>query len=42
MMLIVRNRWPLVKTITAFTVARSITLALATLGVIHVPAPRGQ
>ena len=27
----------LVKTITAFTVAHSITLALATLGVVHVP-----
>ena len=39
LMLIVRNRWTLVKTITAFTVAHSITLALATLGVIHVPAP---
>jgi hypothetical protein len=28
----------LVKTITAFTLAHSITLALATLGVVHVPA----
>ena len=26
-------------TITAFTVAHSITLALATLGVVHVPGP---
>jgi hydrogenase/urease accessory protein HupE len=39
LMLIVRNSWTLVKTITAFTIAHSITLALATLGVIHVPAP---
>jgi len=39
LMLIVRNGWTLVKTITAFTVAHSITLGLATLGVIHVPAP---
>jgi hydrogenase/urease accessory protein HupE len=39
LMLIVRKGWTLVKTITAFTVAHSITLALATLGVIHVPAP---
>jgi len=39
LMLIVRNGWTLVKTITAFTIAHSITLALATLGVIHVPAP---
>lgn len=29
----------LVKTITAFTVAHSITLGLATLGYVHVPAP---
>jgi hypothetical protein len=27
-----------VKTVTAFTVAHSITLALATLGLVHVPA----
>ena len=37
LMLIVRSRWVLVKTITAFTAAHSITLALATLGVVHVP-----
>ena len=30
---------PLIKTITAFTVAHSITLALATLGVVHLPPP---
>jgi hypothetical protein len=29
--------WQLVKTVTAFTVAHSVTLALATLGVVHVP-----
>jgi hypothetical protein len=29
---------PLLKTITAFTIAHSITLALATLGVVHVPS----
>ncbi len=39
LLLIVGNRWMLVKTITAFTVAHSITLALATLGVAEVPAP---
>jgi hydrogenase/urease accessory protein HupE len=39
LMLLVGSGWTLVKTITAFTVAHSITLALATLGVIHVPAP---
>jgi hydrogenase/urease accessory protein HupE len=37
--LIVRGGWALVKTITAFTVAHSITLALATFGVVHVPGP---
>ena len=38
LLLIVGNRWMLVKTITAFTVAHSITLAIATLGVADVPA----
>ncbi|MFQ6024814.1 MAG: HupE/UreJ family protein, partial [Acidiferrobacterales bacterium] len=33
-----RGPWMLVKTITAFTVAHSITLGLATLGFIHVPS----
>jgi hypothetical protein len=36
-LLIVRGNWLLVKTITAFTVAHSITLALATLGFVSVP-----
>lgn len=35
--LIVRGGGPLVKTITAFTVAHSITLAIATLGYVTVP-----
>ena len=39
LMLLVRDRWMLLKTITAFTVAHSITLAAATLGYVHVPAP---
>jgi len=38
LLLIVGNRWMLVKTITAFTVAHSITLAIATFGVANVPA----
>lgn len=38
LLLIVGQRWMLVKTITAFTLAHSITLAVATLGVAHVPA----
>jgi len=39
LVLIVRIRRVLVVTITAFTIAHSITLALATLGVMHVPGP---
>jgi hydrogenase/urease accessory protein HupE len=38
LVLIVRGVGLLVKTITAFTVAHSITLALATLGVVQVPS----
>jgi len=38
-MLIVSNRWMLVKTITAFTLAHSITLAIATLGYAQAPLP---
>jgi len=37
LLLLVRDRWTLLKTITAFTVAHSLTLALATLGVATVP-----
>jgi hydrogenase/urease accessory protein HupE len=39
LMLIVRSTRVLVWTITAFTIAHSITLALATLGVVDVPGP---
>ncbi|MGR9071450.1 MAG: HupE/UreJ family protein [Gammaproteobacteria bacterium] len=39
LLLIVRGRWMLVKTVTAFTVAHSITLALAALGFVHAPSP---
>lgn len=39
LLLIVKDGWMLVKTITAFTVAHSITLAIATLGYAEVPAP---
>jgi hydrogenase/urease accessory protein HupE len=38
LMLIVHGLRPLLKAVTAFTVAHSITLALATLGVVHVPS----
>lgn len=37
LVLIVRRLGRLVKTITAFTLAHSLTLALATLGMVHVP-----
>jgi hydrogenase/urease accessory protein HupE len=37
LLIIPRGSWLLVKTVTAFTVAHSITLALATLGFVHVP-----
>jgi len=39
LMMIVRGKRRLLLTITAFTIAHSITLALATLGVVHVPGP---
>lgn len=38
LLLITRGTWRLVKTVTAFTIAHSITLALATLGFVHVPS----
>jgi hypothetical protein len=37
LLLIVAGFVPLLKTVTAFTVAHSITLALATLGLLHIP-----
>ena len=39
LILVVRNRRQLILTVTAFTIAHSITLALATLGVVSVPGP---
>lgn len=39
LILLTPNRWRLLKTITAFTVAHSITLAAAALGYVHVPGP---
>ena len=38
LLLIVRGPWMLIKTVTAFTVAHSLTLALATLGLVEVPS----
>jgi hydrogenase/urease accessory protein HupE len=37
LVLLVRRLKPLLQTVTAFTLAHSITLALATVGVVHVP-----
>lgn len=37
LLLIVKDRWILLKTVTAFTLAHSITLAIATLGYAEVP-----
>ena len=37
LLLIVKDRWMLLKTVTAFTVAHSLTLALATLGYANAP-----
>jgi len=37
LLLIVRERWMLVKTVSAFTIAHSLTLALATLGDLRLP-----
>ena len=39
LLIIVRGRRRLVETITAFTLAHSVTLALATLGYTEVPGP---
>jgi hypothetical protein len=39
LVLLVKGWKRLLGTITAFTVAHSITLALATLGIVHVPGP---
>jgi hydrogenase/urease accessory protein HupE len=38
LLLLTKGTWRLVKTVTAFTLAHSITLGLATLGIVHVPS----
>lgn len=38
LLLMVNGTWPLIKTITGFTIAHSITLALATLGFVNLPS----
>jgi len=37
LLIITEGTWRLIKTVTAFTIAHSITLALATLGFVHMP-----
>jgi hydrogenase/urease accessory protein HupE len=39
LILITRGKWRIIKTITAFTVAHSITLSLAALGLVNFPVP---
>ncbi|MEJ2471805.1 MAG: HupE/UreJ family protein [Desulfuromonadales bacterium] len=39
LLLIVADRWMLLKTVTAFTIAHSFTLAIATLGYASAPLP---
>ena len=39
LLLLVSGRWVLFQTVTAFTVGHSASLALATLGLVEVPAP---
>lgn len=39
LLLLVRNRWMLAKTVTAFTLAHSITLALSVFGLAAAPQP---
>lgn len=38
LLILTRGAWKLVKTVTAFTVAHSITLSAASLGLLHVPS----
>jgi hydrogenase/urease accessory protein HupE len=37
LLILARERWRLLVTVTAFTLAHSVTLALAALGMVHVP-----
>jgi hypothetical protein len=38
LLLLVEGFWPLIKTVTAFTIAHSLTLVLATLGFVNLPS----
>ena len=37
LLMIVTGLWPLLKTVTAFTIAHSLTLGFATLGLVNIP-----
>ena len=39
LIIITRGKWKIIKTITAFTIAHSITLSLAALGFVNFPTP---
>lgn len=39
LLVLIRDRWRLLGAVTAFTLAHSITLALASLGLVQVPSP---
>ncbi len=39
LLLLANNKWKLLKTITAFTLAHSITLSLSVLNIVHIPGP---
>lgn len=39
LIMITRGKWRILKTITAFTLAHSITLSLAALGIVNFPGP---
>jgi hypothetical protein len=42
LIILTRGGWKLVKTVTAFTLSHSVTLAAATLGFVHVPQRAGR
>lgn len=37
LIIIAKGKWKIIKTVTAFTLAHSITLTLASLGLVHIP-----
>lgn len=39
LILVTKGKWRIIKTVTAFTIAHSITLSLAALGIMSIPIP---